>query len=246
MLACIQDDARALPAGWTDRHAAGMAIYRNNYRTALVEALRATFERTERLVGEASFAQAAAHHVILHPPTSWTLDLAGEGFDTTCDTLFTHDPEVAELAWLEWAMHRAFVARDAAPLDPAGFAAASAGFGEAEWNALRLRFVDGLAVATVRHDLKALWQSLGEAPTGPVIEPLAEQACAVVWREAHRPVFILVPAAEGAALEAMLGGASYGDTCAIMAEMLGEEAAIPAAGAMLGRWLREGMIEALV
>ena len=245
MLACIQDDARDLPPGWTGRHAAGMAVYRNNYRTALVEALRATFERTERLVGEASFARAAAHHVILHPPTSWTLDLAGEGFDITCATLFTHDPEVAELAWLEWTMHRAFVARDTQPLDPAGFAAASAGFGEAEWNTLRLRFVDGLAVATVRHDLKALWQSLGEDRTGPVIEPLGEQACAVVWREAERPVFILVPAAEGAALEAMLDGASYDDACALLIELLGEEDAIPAAGSMLSRWLSEGLVETL-
>ena len=238
MLAGILDEDRPLLEGWTARHAAGLAIYRNNYRSALVEALRSTFERTAKLVGDASFERAAAHHVILHPPTSWTLDVAGEGFDATCAELFAHDPEVAELAWLEWAMHCAFVARDVVPLDMAGFAEASAGFAEADWTELRLRFVPGIAWRAVRHDLKALWS---RAETESLDDPVS----CVVWREGERPAFLLLPQAEGEALAAMAGGASFGEACALLAERLGEDEAVAAAGTMLGRWISEGFLERL-
>lgn len=55
-----------------------MDIYRNNYRSAPIDALENTYERTARLAGRDAFRQAAILHVIEHPPTSWTLDLLGE------------------------------------------------------------------------------------------------------------------------------------------------------------------------
>ena len=127
-LAQLLDDARTLPRAWTARHAAGMDVYRNAYRARLVDALRDTYPCTARWVGEDAFQQAAAHHAITHPPKSWTLDDVGEAFPDTLRELFAGDPEVAELGWLEWAMHRCFVAADAAPIDAAGFSAATASF----------------------------------------------------------------------------------------------------------------------
>ncbi len=40
----------------------------------------------------------------------------------------------------------------------------------------------------------------------------------------------------------LLGGASYGEACNALIEVLGEEVAATQAGAMLGRWLHHGMI----
>ena len=97
-LACLLDDATPLPAGWDTRRVAGMAVYRNAYRTRLIDALRETFERTAQLVGEDAFRRAAAHHLITNPPTGWTIDLTGERFAETCAELFAHDPDVAEVA----------------------------------------------------------------------------------------------------------------------------------------------------
>ena len=164
--------------------------------------------------------------------------MAGEGFDATCAELFAHDLEVAELAWLEWAMHCAFVARDVVPLDMAGFAQATASFAEAEWTGLRLRFVPGLAWHVVSHDLKALW-SQGQTAR------LEDPASCVVWREGERPAFLLLAQAEGEALAAMAGGASFGEACTLLTERLGEDEAVAAAGTMLGRWLSEGLVEAI-
>ncbi len=61
--ACLLDDGAPLPPGWDARSAAGMAVYRNAYRTRLIDVLRNTFERTARLVGDDAFSQAAAHHL---------------------------------------------------------------------------------------------------------------------------------------------------------------------------------------
>jgi len=102
-LAALLDEEAPLPAGWQVRHARGLAIYRNNYRGGLIDTLRDTYPRTEVLAGEAAFARAAAHHCITHPPSSWTLDQVGAGFSATCAELFRDDPDVAELAALEWA-----------------------------------------------------------------------------------------------------------------------------------------------
>lgn len=244
-MAAILDDEAALPHGWSTRHAAGLDIYRNNYRSALIEALAATFERTQRWVGEDSFRRAAAHHLILHPPTSWTLDDAGEGFDLTLAALFAGDPEVAELAWLEWAMHRAFTAPDCASLTHADLAARTASFSEDDWAGLAFAFLPGLALRQVAHDAGTLWNTLGRGDFEAPDITLQERQGLVVWREALRPTFRLLDPLDGEVLASAMAGASFGDICALLAGRLGEEQGITRAGALLGQWLGDGLIAAL-
>jgi len=241
----VSTDAR-LPEGWSERHAAGMEVYRNAYRTRLIDTLADMFERTARWVGEEPFKAAAAHHAITHPPTSWTLDHAGEGFDMTLSELFAGDPEVAELAWLEGTMTRVFVAENAEPLDGEGFAQATAGFAEQDWAEMRLSLLPGLTQRAIVHDLPGIWRAMGlsggaeaEAPENYTLE--TTQHC-VVWREREEPVFQLVDADQGAALLAIQSGANYAEMCGVLAERVGEEAAAECAGAMLAGWLRNGWV----
>ncbi len=246
-IALLLDDDLPRPAGWSARMAAGLEIYRNNYRTALIEALHDSFARTARWVGEETFARAAAHHLVLYPPTSWTLDRAGLGFDQTLADLFTGDPEVGELAWAEWAMLTAFGARDAVPLSAMDFAAQSAGFDENGWEDLRLHFMPGVATRLITQDLPAIWRQLeGIAETEPFAPsdaPLAAPLACHIYREGEKPVFVTAPAHEAAALTAMLAGESFGAACEMLAELLDPDVAAPEAGAMLGRWLHLGLIE---
>jgi hypothetical protein len=244
-IAQIFDEDMPLPDGWTDRHATGMAIYRNNYRTALVDALFATFERTARWVGDDAFRQAAAHHVIAHPPSSWSLDDAGHGFDATLAELFAGDPEVTELAWVEWSMQRAFGAEDALPLDAAGFSAATAGFTDTDWDAMRLVFMPRLATRVVYHDIAAIWRALGEEKLTLSDYALDAPVTCHVYREGEQPIFITGPAHENSALNAMLKGASFGKLCALLSERFDPEDTAAEAGGMLGRWLHQGMIRAI-
>lgn len=240
-LGYILDDTRALPTNWNARHAAGLAIYRNAYRARLVDALRETYERTARWVGEDAFRQAAAHHVITHPPKSWTLDDAGAGFADTLNELFAKDREVAELAWLEWAMQRCFVAADAEPMDAAGFGEATAAFAEDDWAHMRLNFLPGTSQTAIAHDIGALWRALGQDDPTPDYATSEPLHC-VVWREGLKPVFMQVDAAEGAVLSDLLAGKPYGEACDALIDVLGDDLAAARAGAMLGRWLHHGLI----
>ncbi len=244
-LACVLDDAAPLPAGWDAQRAAGMTVYRNAYRARLIDVLGETFERTARLVGEDAFHRAAAHHLITHPPAGWTIDLAGEGFAETCAELFVNDPDVAEVAWLEWAMHRTFTAADGEPLTVAGFAAATAGFGAEQWNALRLDLLPGTALRPVTHDLVRLWETLAEPSQEPKVETLCPPQWALLWREVERPVFVIVPGADGRALAELQRGGAFGGVCAALSDNVDTADAATAAGAMLLNWLELGVVRSV-
>lgn len=244
-MAQVLDETAPVPESWGARQAAGMDIYRNAYRARLVDALRDTYERTARYVGEDAFRQAAAHHLITRPPNSWTLDDAGAGFADCLLALFAQDPEVAELGWLEWAMHCAFVAADKPPLDAAGFATATALFDEHDWENMRLRFLPGTSLRPVRHDIAPLWRALQDdaESAGDVVAGLLEEPLTlVVWREGLKPVFMQVDRIEGEAIALVDAGATYGEVCAMLVSRLGEEQAVARAGEMLGRWLHNGLV----
>lgn len=241
-LACLHDDDAPLPPGLDATRAAGMAVYRNGYRARLIDVLSDSFPRTARLVGEGAFHQAAAHHLIAHPPSAWTIDRAGEGFADTCAELFANDPDVAELAWLEWAMQCAFTAADEAPLTHAGFATATETFDAGDWERFVLLPIAGTALRPVTHDLPRLWRSLADDADQPVVERLDQPQWLLIWREGEEAVFAPLPDHEGEAFNAALHGATFGDICARLAERLASDQAAAAAGAALNHWLELGVI----
>ena len=244
-MASLHDAGRPLPPGLDARMAPGVAVYRNNYRNALMDAMRSTFERTRCWVGDAAFDAVAAHHLVLSPPSGWTLDDAGRGFARTAAALFAHDPEVGDLAALEWAMHRAFAAADAAVLDVAAFRHATEGFGDDDWAAMRLLAQPALRIVTVRTDCVALWQALADGARPATPAPLARAHAAIVWREGWHPVCRLASEAEGDALRAIRDGMNYGGVCERLAARRGAEVAAREAGRMLAEWLHAGLLSGM-
>lgn len=251
-LRAILDDNAPLPGGWSNRQTAGLAVYRGNYRSALMGALAETYERTARYAGESAFRQASMNHAIKHPPSGWTIDEAGAGFAETCAAMFAGNPEVAELAWLEWTMLELATAPDTAPMTAEDFAAQSAEFGDEDWGGLRLSFQPRAAARIVDHNLTALWKALdGSESEESVSQPdlaIAKPLTCLVWREGERPTFILTDADHAAAIEAMIAGATYGELIGVLigedAEPAPEaiQAAAMRAGAMLGLWLTQGLV----
>lgn len=244
-LACLLADDAPLPEGWDARREARLAIYRNAYRSRLIDVLRATFERTARLVGDEAFAQAAAHHLIMRPPTSWTIDLAGKQFAETCAELFTKDPDVGELAWLEWAMNCAFTAADAAPMTLASFAATTAHFDAGQWDSLGLTLMPGTALRQVTFDVATLWRGLADPDRASEPTPLDDPHWLLVWRDDELPMFSLVNSTEGRALSDVLRGTPFGQAFADALINPAADSAAELAGDMLRRWIEIGLIEAI-
>ena len=251
-LATLQQDFLAQIAAPDDadlsaadpRLTAGMAVYRSAYRTRLVDALFETYPRTARWIGEDGFRAAAAHHLIAHPPSAWTLDLAGEGFAATLIDLSGAQRDIVDLAALEWAMHSSFVAADAPPMTMAQFAEATATFTEASWAEVRLELAPSVHLIPVETDCVALWQALRDETQAEAPAALIDAPTCIVWRDGHTPAFRLARAAEAEAIAMMGSHASFGDMCGRLAADYGEAAA-SLAGSFLAEWIVTGLIYGL-
>lgn len=216
----------------------GMAIYRNAYRARLTDALGAGFERTRHWVGEDMFALAASHYVLSHPPQSWTIDAYGSHFPQVLGALFAGDPEVAELAWMEWHMQQAFAAADRGEITPGQLAQAD--LGESDWAELRLIPAAGLASRPVGHDLRALWRALADGPPADRQVLNRDPATLLIWRKQFSPHYRLVADDEFAALSLLLEGKSFGEAAATIGE-----AGLAAFGQWFAQWLQDGLFSAI-
>ena len=229
----------ALPqAEATPQFRTGFEIYRNAYRTRLVACLRESYERVWSWIGDEAFDQAAIHHLILHPPHSWSLDHAGAGFDHTLAELYPAEPEVAELAWLEWQMQLAFRARNEAPIDPESFAVLTSAFEEREWGDMRLHLTASLAMRQITTACVEVWAAMDrEEPwTGQLV--LDRPATVMVWRQDLQPRFRIVQPVEACTLAAVLRHETFACICAVQ----GNDDAEATVGTMLGRWIVDGLV----
>lgn len=105
-----------------------LRIYRNSWRSVVIEALRLTYPAVDRLVGRDFFAGAAKTFVTAQPPCSGYLNEYGAAF---AGFLETFPPSAAlryvpDVARFEWALNEAANAPDAPALDLAAVAATAA------------------------------------------------------------------------------------------------------------------------
>jgi len=119
--ALLQDDTAVAGAVLGDglKPEARLALYRHHVFTTLTEVLKAAYPVVCRLVDERFFAYAANCYIRQQPPTGPCLFEYGASFarflatfPPCCDLVYLPD-----MAWLEWAMHAAWYAEDAVPLD---------------------------------------------------------------------------------------------------------------------------------
>jgi hypothetical protein len=227
--------ADPLPAGATPE---GMAVYTHAYRSQLKQCLRETFEKTRLWIGDAAFDEAADVYIRLHPPHAWTLDAYGDGFTAHLDHAWPRDPDVGELAWLDWTLRRAFAGPDQAPV-------AMAALVNIDWDQAVLTFAPTLRWRHVQSNVAAIWRAMDEDRI-PSTSPTETTPPALrVWRHGLSTRFASMPVEEATCLDLATMGASFGEICIDLARRTGEEAATTVAGAMLGDWLRNGMVVAV-
>lgn len=229
----IAGDPAILPA-IRARDERGLRVYRNAYRATLGEALRDTFRRTAAWLGDDAFGALADGYVATVRSTSWTLDDYGDRFVATLAEAFPGDPAVAELAWLEWELRRAFGAAATAPV-------AREALMTADWERARLGFQPAVAARRIAGDVAGLWHAL-DRTRAPEPEPqrvlLPLTAGLVVWRDGLRPRFRTTDAAEADALAALLSGKTFAAAVATA----GNRAI---AGGWLARWLADEIITSI-
>ncbi len=133
-----------------------LGIYRNNVLINYRNALRDTYPVVLRLVGDEFFNAAARVFARESPSASGDLHDYGEEF---CGFLAAFPPAqnlpyLADVARLEWAVHRVFHAADTAPLDLSRLAE----IGEDRLSALRFNLSPAARVINSLYPIARIWQ----------------------------------------------------------------------------------------
>ena len=237
------------PSAIADEIAAGgrigvahrLHIYHHAYRARLLDNLRDAFEKTWAYLGDDSFDEAALDFVEANPPQHRNLRWHGADFPHGLAARFPQDPDIAELAMIDWQLRRAFDGPDAEPLAPTALTE----LGAAQWDAVGFRFAPTLFLAALRFNTVNIWHALDQEQPPPLAERLPDRAWLIIWRKAWQPHFRTIDPLEHAALSQLLAGASFAHVCAALGEHLSDQEATALAGRHLSTWLRDDLIVGL-
>jgi hypothetical protein len=216
-------------------HAAGLAVYQNNYRAQLVGCLEASYPLLRARMGEDAFLQLAVRHIDSHPPHAWTLDAYADHLETTLGILYPDNPDLHELAWIELALGTVFVAADAEPLAASALAAI-------DWDSARLAMAPGLLTRTALTNAAEVWRAMSAGTDAPEAAMLTAAGGLLVWRSGFTSCLRATDAMEVEQLEALREHGSFAALCEGLAGRLGEEEGIARAGALLANWIGAGLV----
>jgi hypothetical protein len=227
-------DAPPLPAE------ARLGIYRNAYRSRLIEALDDTYPVLHQLLGDETFEGLGNLFVAAHPSQHRSIRWYGRelaDFLSTCAP-FDEQPVLAEVARFEWTLSEVFDSADATPVDRASLMCVDA---EA-WATLTFRFHPSLRRTTFGWNTVAVWKAMSAETDPPAPEPSAEPVEWLLWRRSLENYFRSIDAAESAALGAAARGATFEEICAVLSAQLPEEEVPLRAATLVAGWAESGLI----
>lgn len=210
LLRALWQDARpGVLAGWTrdgETFTRGLQAYRANAGALAERALAAAYPTLQELIGEESFAGLARAY--WHQQAPRRGDIAAWGAELpafiAAAAQLAQEPYLADVARLEWAVHRAAAAADAAAAVLGLQALAGP---DASQQVLQAQ--PGTALVESVHPVVSIWQA--HRATGPdrfdgARQALAERRAeaALIWREGWVVRVIALPAAEATFTRAVL------------------------------------------
>lgn len=213
----------------------GVRVYANNHRGQLLGALRETYERVARWLGDDVFEALALGFIDENPSAAWSLNDYGHGFpDFVANALLQPDP-AAELAWLDHALRQAFYARDASPLTLRAVVVA-------DWEQATFTFVPSLRFRHLHTNAAAIWSALSTLEGHPAPALLPAPVAVRVWRSNLAPRFVSMPPHETACLDLAMAGGTFGDLCALLAAQEPDADIAAVAGQLLREWFEDGLV----
>jgi len=231
----LLDRPSDIPAAVSGDAGLGLAVYHNAYSGQLVECLKDSYERLWAWLGDDGFETAARRYIADHSPHSWTLADYGHGFSGTIAELYPEDPEVAEIAALDWSLRRAFDGPNADPFDPQSL-------GNVDWDNAVISFVPTLDLLPVTTNCGAIWNAIASEGVVPAAEMLPELGWVRIWRVGLQPHFASIETNEMKAMQLAASGMTFAALCDRLAEGVGVETAVEKASQYLGSWIQDQVI----
>lgn len=209
-----------------------LGVYGFGYGQRLRDALRIEFPGLAALNGDDAFNELLDHYIHAcpsrHPNVRW---LGREMVDWLArDARYSVRPELAAMARLDWALSTAFDAPDVASID----SAALASIAPADWPGLRFAIHPAVQTMPLHWNVDAIRLSIGEE-AAPALERVDDGEL-VVWRKDFGVRYRRMDQDEAAALKAVTGKGTFGETCELLCQWHADEAVAARAVFLLQRW----------
>ena len=189
--------------------ARGLKAYQSNGHALAGRSLRAAYPVLAQLLGEESFEALACALWHARPPERGDVGLWGEALPAFvgASAQLADEPYLADVARVEWALHRAASAADAEPeLTTLALMTAH------EPAQLVLRLAPGTAVVASAYPVASI--AMAHLEASPTLEEAGQRLraglgeAALVWRQGYQPRLRATLPGEAAFVAALLGGAS--------------------------------------
>jgi hypothetical protein len=186
-----------------------LAVYRGNGVAASIKALSSAYPVVGQIVGDEFFAGLAREYARANPSTSGDLTGFGHNLGPFLEVFAPAVtlPYLADVARLEWAVHSALCAADAARLDPAELA----GVAPALQGDLRFEVLPGTRVLRSIHPIALIWAIHQADFADPFSVDLTQGECVLVSRDGFTVSVRALGAGEYALYESLIDGATLSD-----------------------------------
>ena len=215
-----------------------LAVYRTGYRLRLLATMNDSFGHCASWLGSERFDAFALAYIDAHPSDSRSLNDFGAGWPEWLAQACRDEPEVGELARLDWTLRRAFDGPDCAVIGPSDMAELT----PVDWAVVGFSLVPTATLLTQRCNTIALWSALDRDEQPPPCERFEQPHAVLAWRKGHQPHFRSLDAAEQRALLGLREDGSFAALCEALQEDIGETDAIRTAGRWLRQWMDDGLL----
>jgi hypothetical protein len=216
-----------------------LGVYSDAYRLRLIEALESNFPVLAKLLGDAPFARLTQEYLLQHPSRHFSIRWFG---DRLAEFLaeypdYRDQPWLSELAAWEWKIATAFDAADAPILTIDDLSSIA----PEQWP--QLRFSSHPSVH--RHVLTTNAAAIAKAASEDQLLPTptsSRKAEWLIWRQELSVQFRSLDAAEAAALDAAISGASFEEICEALVEHFDASDVPLRAASLLKRWTTDQLL----
>ena len=200
------------PEAPTDSITGRLHVYHHAYRARLAEVLADTYAKTCLYMGCDTFDAHARDYAVAHPPRTRSLNRYGEGLVQALRSAYPDNPELHELAQLDWDLRTRFDGADVLVLGSESAQAAC------DWTTQADVLHPSALLRNVTTNVVSLWNAIHTNDEVPESTPLPAPTALLVWRKGHQPHFQTLEGAQATWLGHLRAGASVQDACAALLE----------------------------
>jgi uncharacterized protein (UPF0276 family) len=218
-----------------------LGIYHHAYRARLAEVLAESFAKTYLYMGSDQFDRDAKAFAVSHPPTVRNLGRYGTEFVDYLAALYPANPELRELAQLDWDLRTTFDGPDVPALDAATANAGTHTEAGPQWLNQLQPLHPSLKLRAISTNVVQIWRAIDMDAEVPEVVHHEAHRTLMVWRKALQPHFQTLEPDQATFMQALAAGGSIDATCTAFAgtEVLPDPQRL---AAWLQAWLEDGLL----